>query len=180
MISFQRVKTPTAAAAFFIDHLAEADNHLQMLGQRTVTYVNNRMQQEHSRLDHLAHRIPMLFFLVKTRQGAVIDRLEQQMLSLMRQQLSQARYRLELLQGRTLPAITQKLNTEKHRLEQYNLRLKAVDPQIILQRGYSLTTLHGKAIRDASMIKDGDTIETRFAKGSVTSIVQSQQQNHHA
>ena len=145
-----------------------------------MTYVNNRMQQEHSRLDHLAHRIPMLFSLVKTRQGAVIDRLEQQMFSLMRQQLSRARYRLELLHGRTLPALTQKLNTEKHRLEQYDLRLKAVDPQIILQRGYSLTTLHGKAIRDAAVIKEGDTIVTRFAKGSVSSIVQSHQQNHHA
>ena len=151
-----------------------------MLGQRVVAYVNTRMQQEHSRLNHLAHRIPMLFSLVKTRQGAVIDRLEQQILSLMRQQLSQVRYRLELLHGRTLPALTQKLNTEKHRLEQYDLRLKAVDPQIILQRGYSLTTLHGKTIREASMIKEGDVIVTRFAKGAVSSIVQSHQQNHHA
>ena len=166
MISFQRVKTPTA--------------HLQMLGQRTVTYVNTRMQQEHNRLDHLTHRIPMLFSLVKTRQGAIIDRLSQQILSLMRQQLSQARYHLELIHGRTLPALTQRLSTEKHRLEQYGLRLKAVDPQIILQRGYSLTTLHGKAIRDASTLKEGDTIVTRFAQGSVSSIVKSQQQKHHA
>ena len=175
MISFQRVKTPTAAAAFLIEHLAAADSHLQMLGQRTVTYVNTRMQQERNRLDHLTHRIPMLFSLVKTRQGAIIDRLSQQILSLMRQQLSQARYHLELIHGHTLPALTQRLSREKHRLEQYGLRLKAVDPQIILQRGYSLTTLHGKAIRDASTLKEGDTIVTRFAQGSVSSIVKSHQ-----
>ena len=126
MISFQRVKTPTAAAAFLIEHLAAADSHLQMLGQRTVTYVNTRMQQERNRLDHLTHRIPMLFSLVKTRQGAIIDRLSQQILSLMRQQLSQARYHLELIHGHTLPALTQRLSREKHRLEQYGLRLKAV------------------------------------------------------
>lgn len=175
MISFQRVKTPTAAAAFLIDHLAETDTHLQMLGQRMVTYVNTRMQQEHTRLEHLSQRIPMLFSLVKTRQGATLDRLSQQISSLMGQRVAQARYRVELLQSRLAPATRQRLVTEQHRLEQLSLRLKAVDPQVILQRGYSLTTFNGKAVRDASVIKPGDTIVTRLAKGQLTSIVQPQQ-----
>ena len=50
-------------------------------------------------------------------------------------------------------------------------RAKAVDPQLLLKRGYSITLKDGKAVKDSSILTSGMEIETHFAKGKVTSVV---------
>ena len=41
----------------------------------------------------------------------------------------------------------------------------------MLKRGYSITRINGKAVRDASQLKTGDEIETQLEKGTVKSKV---------
>ena len=62
-------------------------------------------------------------------------------------------------------------NQVLHGLE---LQLQALDPQRVLHRGYSLTTLKksGILVRDASQLKPGDRLVTRFASGSVDAVVE--------
>jgi len=54
-------------------------------------------------------------------------------------------------------------------------RLKALDPQSVLKRGYSITTLlpHGTIISQSKKLKKDNIINTRFAQGSVESIVKN-------
>jgi exodeoxyribonuclease VII large subunit len=47
----------------------------------------------------------------------------------------------------------------------------SLDPQLILKRGYSITTLNGKAVHDGKQLKPGDEIETRLEQGTIKSIV---------
>jgi exodeoxyribonuclease VII large subunit len=58
MVSHTRVKTPTAAAAFLIDHLKTVSDQLTMLSEA----------------------IPRLFSVVRTRQEARLDNLYQRIL----------------------------------------------------------------------------------------------------
>jgi len=51
-------------------------------------------------------------------------------------------------------------------------RAAALDPKLLLSRGYSITIHNGKAVRDKDTLKPGDEIETIFEKGKVKSIVQ--------
>ena len=44
------------------------------------------------------------------------------------------------------------------------LMLQGFDPQLLLSRGYSITLLNGKAIRDPRQLKAGYEIETRVEK----------------
>lgn len=46
-----------------------------------------------------------------------------------------------------------------------------LDPQRVLNRGYSITRLNGQVIKDASTLKSGDVLQTLFASGSVASTV---------
>ena len=47
----------------------------------------------------------------------------------------------------------------------------AQDPERLLSRGYSITLKDGKSIKDASQLKAGEEIETRFAKGVAKAVV---------
>ena len=50
--------------------------------------------------------------------------------------------------------------------------VRALDPQLILDRGYSITLLNGKAVRNSSELAPGDELHTRFAEGEVKSVVE--------
>ena len=54
MVSHTRVKTPTAAAAFLIDHLAEVMSRIDECQTAVVAYVNRRMEMERMRLDRVS------------------------------------------------------------------------------------------------------------------------------
>lgn len=171
MVSCVRVKTPTAAAAFLIDNLAQVWQHIQGCQDRIVHEVQHRMDQELSRLTHVATRIPVLFSLVKTRQEARLDRLATSLTTLIRQRMDREDNRLTLLTTRLVPALERRLTQEQHRLEQLSLRLQALDPHLLLRRGYSITLHNGHAVHDASQVKPGDTIETLVANGRLRSVV---------
>ena len=71
-------------------------------------------------------------------------------------------------------ALTIRLQSAAARLEKAEARLVAYSPYGVLERGYSLTTAaDGSVVRDAASLKEGDAIVTRFARGSVSSVVTS-------
>ena len=151
MVSHTRVKTPTAAAALLIDHLKEMLDTV-MNAQNSITrLVQQKLSTLSAQLSNVSEAIPRLFTIVKTRQEAKIDALQQ---------------RIPMLLERRLLA-------ENHRLQLMEEKLKALDPQLLLKRGYSITLHNGRAVKDATPLKAGDEIETRLAQGLIHSIVKS-------
>ncbi len=171
MVSHTRVKTPTAAAAFLVDHLEDVWLHINDCQTRLLNVVNRRMDLAKERLSRLAERIPTLFSLVKVQQTNRVDRLANRLSTLMHELLMHEQYRVQALERVMQPLAQQRLTTERHRLEQLGIRLHSVDPALMLKRGYSITRINGKAVRDASQLKTGDEIETQLEKGTVKSKV---------
>jgi len=66
---------------------------------------------------------------------------------------------------------TETIRTEKKNLNSIQEKLRLVDPQNILKRGYSLTMLNGKIVKSVKQIKIGDQLETRLSDGTVESMV---------
>ena len=126
---------------------------------------------ERMRLDKLSEKIPVLFSVVKMRQENFLDRLQHQMTSSIINKLTDERHHLERIQ-QNLPSLAERFSMkEQHRLEMLTQRLKAVDPQNVLKRGYSITLHNGKTVRNIADLKVGDVIETRVEKGSIKSEV---------
>ena len=171
MISFQRVKTPTAAAAFLINHLAEVYARVMDAQETIVQNVKHRLQVEKMRIERLSSTIPVQFSLVKTKQGAYLDRLMTRITTNLQSKISDAQRRLEILSQNIQPVLERKMLNENHRLQLLQQRIQAQDPELLLKRGYSITLKDGKSIRSASQLKAGDIIETRFAEGHVKSEV---------
>lgn len=172
MISFQRVKTPTAAAAFLIDHLTSVYARVEDAQEAIGNYVQRRLQVERMRLERLSGNIPTLFSLVKTKQDARLDRLMSGLTGCVQLKLANAHRKMEILSQNVQPILERKMLKEQHRLQMLGQRVKSQDPELLLKRGYSITLKEGKSVRDATSLKSGDTIETRFAKGTVRSTVQ--------
>lgn len=151
MISHTRVKTPTAAAALLIDHLKGILETIEGAQSMITHYVQQKLSIANSQLSIISEAIPRLFSIVKTRQEAKIDALYT---------------RLPML-------IERRLTSERHRLQLMDEKLKALDPTLLLARGYSITMHNGRAVKDASQLPPGAEIETRLAKGTIHSVIKS-------
>ena len=149
MVAHTRVKTPTAAAAFLIDHLRGVLDRIEHAETTISRYVAQRLVVLQGQLS-----------LLNTRVSASALRV-----------VSDQQHRIESLQNRLPIAIERRLTDHRHRLERLTLLLQGFDPQLLLSRGYSITLHHGRAVRDPQELQEGDEIETRVERGKIKSIV---------
>ena len=147
MVSHTRVKTPTAAAAFLIDHLNEVLDVLNIAQERITRYAQQKLSLLQTQLSMVSEAIPRLFSVAKTRQEAKIDAFQEKMIML----------------------LERRLVTEQHRIQLISERVRNLDPSLLLRRGYSITLHDGKVVKDVTTLRAGDEIETRVANGSVRS-----------
>ena len=171
MVSHTRVKTPTAAAALLIDNLNTAERRIDDARQRIANLTSRKMEVEKLRLSRLAERLPALFESVKDKQEARLDILQERLFRLAEIRLSNCENIVGQLEKKISLTAEHLLMVEKHRLELLDGRAQNLDPQLLLRRGYSITLVGGKALRDPSQVKQGDKIETRLEKGTIISTI---------
>lgn len=150
-VAHTHLKTPTAVAAFLIERLAATSAHVDELSQRISRSVIERISREQQRIIKLASVLPLAFQTVRQRQEHLLDTI--------------------LL--RISNAHRERHIREQHRLQLLEQRLRSLDPALMLQRGYSMTIVDGHLLHDASEVLPGQKITTRLAKGTITSIVTS-------
>lgn len=148
-VAHTSVKTPTAAAAFILEHQLEQLSLLHDLQQRIPLAASAKMQREEQRLALLRQRLPSVVTLRLQRE---YQRLERSLLLL---PISASRM----------------VEKEKHRLELLFQHLESLNPEQLLRRGYSITMMDGKIVTDISNILPGSQIETRLQGGTVLSQV---------
>lgn len=171
MVSHLRVKTPTAAAAFLIDHLQQVLDRIEICQERISRAAQARLTTLNSQLSTFSTRIPPLFSLVKTRHEARLDSVQQRLSAASLRNIDKARTAMEQLATLLLPLVPHLLDRQRHRLELLQQRTVSLDPKLLLKRGYSITLHNGKAIHDAKELKAGDEIETRLEQGTIKSVV---------
>lgn len=171
MVAHTSVKTPTAAAALLIDNLRHTDMLIDGMAERMAKAVDAMMKAETARLGMLTGSIPMLLSLYRERRMSAIGRLESRLFNTAVRMIDIAGMRWEGIEKRISPGIRNLLNREFTRLGSLSGRASAADPINILRRGYSITTIDGKVVRDASSLKVGTEVETRVEKGAFKAVV---------
>lgn len=148
-VAHTKVKTPTAAAAFIIEHQAEEAALLDDLYQRITHSAKEQIQREKQRLEHQRTVLPLLFmgFYQKGEN------------------------RLVLLSQRLSSSAKQSLEREKHSLQLMQQRLNSLDPRLLLKRGYTITTCGGKLVRSIEGLVEGEVLTTQTEKGEIYSKV---------
>lgn len=149
LISFQKVKTPTAAAAFLIDHLTKVLMRVEQARDIIVQSVSLQMERQMTRLQRLSTAVTMNARMFRVREAG----------------------RLDQLKSRLHVSLQHALTKERHRIDMIAQRVNALDPALLLKRGFSMTLLDGRLVRDASQLHPGQEIETILEKGRVKSQV---------
>ena len=171
MISHTRVKTPTAAAAFLIDHLKTVLDSLNDSQEQILRLAQQKLTYYKSLFATVAEVLPRLFSNVKIRQEARLDALNNRLILSSGSKLSTLNSQLSTLAERLPILLDRRLMAEKHRLQLIEEKARSLDPALLLKRGYSITLKDGHAIRDAATLHSGDEIETRLANGTIHSTV---------
>ena len=172
MVSYRRVKTPTAAAAYLINHLTSTLIRVENAQSTIIDYVKKALEIENMRIKHIGAQIPVLFSIVRTKQEARLESLFQRLFTASKELMKQSDFLLLSLQQRVQPAVRGRLSSEHHRLDVLEHRDRLLDPTLLLKRGYSITLHNGKAIHNANDLKIGDTITTLLEIGQIESKVE--------
>ena len=171
MVSHTSVKTPTAAAAFLIDHLKAVMDILNDSQEQIVRLAQQKLTFYKSQFATIAELLPRLFSNVKVRQEARLDALNNSITHLAQLRLSTFNSQLSTIESKLPILLERRVMTEKHRLQLIEEKAKSLDPTLLLSRGYSITLKDGKTVRDAQQLQTGDDIETRLANGTIHSTV---------
>jgi len=192
-IAHTRMKTPTAVASFFIDTLRSSFDNVLGIVDRVAHYANDCLQGEHRRLVNCEAMLPALAETRLTAARALLDREMTRIPVLVQSRLNTARGRLDsilrlvgalseantsqasrsidALKDRLAVSVDVALRREMIKLENLAGLVDVLSPSNTLRRGYSITRVEGKAVTDADGLKTGQTIETEFRHGRVSSIV---------
>ena len=171
MVSHTRVKTPTAAAAFLIEHLQDVYSLIVEAEEDVIRCVTDRLQKERLRINRLIELLPKQLAAFLTAQHARLGRLIELLPRQTAACLTSQRGNLDLLAATMRSVLERRMLQENHRMELLEHRVDAVNPEKLLQRGYSITRSNGRVVRSPEQLKAGDEIETTMEKGTIKSVV---------
>ena len=152
-VADRRTPTPSAAAELAVPDRSEVAAWLAAAASRMNRAVGSSLR---ARRSTLRSRLRGYLFRVPQRR---LETLEQQ---------------LDLQLGATVRGITNAWNTRRRVARHLGEVLRLSDPDLPLQRGYSLTFIAGSSrpLRDAGCVSEGDEVETRLGVGRLTSRVE--------
>lgn len=128
------------------------------------------------RVAHISVKTPTaaaeLLISKMKEQWELLQNLQERLLRTADQQVNLRRNMLDRLQMRLQMSHANLLQRRHIALDLIEKTISLHSPERIFRQGYSLTTLHGHVVRDASELHPGDEIVTHFAQGQIGSKVQ--------
>jgi exodeoxyribonuclease VII large subunit len=150
LVAYRSLKTPTAVADFIVEHNSEFESKLDEVWHWITDEAYDRIRLENQKITDLATQ---LHHAVKAR--LILES-------------NQLNHRVLMLKQWTKNT----LQTHNRRIEFIDSLLRAIDPDKVLSRGYSITSKNGKTITRATDLHTGETIQTTFHEGMIKSVVE--------
>ena len=162
-----RAPTPTAAAEMAANDRGVGLEALSVLEQRLSRGLIRQQDRQAQRLDAVASRLgrPQAFL---GQHNQWLDRLAGRLQTGVRSQFMAQGHQLERLNDRLDFNQAQQVPQRAQRLERAALRLSAVDPRQVLERGYAwLSDDKGQALTHAGQFQPGQSVQATLSDGVV-------------
>src|SRR4030043_255430 len=173
MVAHTKLKTPTAVAEFLISGMNSFEERLLDAQSTLVNRAKELLREENHRLQYLMHQFR---HIVRDRFNGEINRIETALHRLIHgttQIMDGNNNKLKLEVNRLVGGLKIVFQEHKSKIKNFEQAIRLLDPINVLQRGYSITYLREKAIKDSSELQTGDIIRTKVYKGSVNSKVEA-------
>jgi exodeoxyribonuclease VII large subunit len=193
LVAHTKLKTPTAAAEFLLSKFVENESVLQDLKERIEFIIEENISNQRVQFEKRLSSIAPLIIQKTSREYIFIERFFSKLSFSANKTLSNEHANtLKSIKSFKLSSLmclagstnsikqieTSLINHAPRYIEQQNNYIDKIsnintslDPLNILKRGYSITLLNGKIIKDPNHIKKGETITTILHKGKLKSTV---------
>jgi exodeoxyribonuclease VII large subunit len=143
-----RAPTPSAAAELVAPHLDELRDDIRSLADRVYIALQNKLDEERVGVERVNRRL---------------------ILSSPVARIAAIRRRLEELKERNAMLLGHSLELRQARVSSLASRLKVLNPNQILERGYAIVSRErdGKVITDTGEIRPGEKLQVRVKTGTV-------------
>ncbi|MCX6260822.1 MAG: exodeoxyribonuclease VII large subunit, partial [Bacteroidia bacterium] len=149
IVAHRSLKTPTAVADFLIDCMNNAENHLVDLSNEITDRSMLMLEKSKKKIETARLRLIPVARAQLSLTGTALIR-KKEILA------SSSKNRLSII---------------NNQLAGFNNSLKILDPENVLKRGYTITSLNGKILKKCKQIKKQDLLDTKFSDGSLSSKV---------
>ncbi len=149
LVAHSPMKTPTAVADFIVTNNALFENSLLELQKLVQNKANEAIGQQKISLENIEQRI---------KNSASMNLLKKH------QEVDNIKSRID-------SSLAQLFIVENNKIAQIEEKIKLLNPQNILRKGYSVTTKNGKIIKSIENIKKGETVTTLLPDGKFDSRV---------
>ena len=171
-VAYQACITPTDCAKRLIERASESWDAMVRAARDIAEGARACLGAYSTGLTSAGHRLQQIlskrFLQEKTNLAQIGVSLKKDMHFLFQSEIARLQRNADGLRQGTRKII----EFEKARFELSEQKVKSADPKQVLAKGYTLTLdANGKFIRNASELKPGDHITTRFRGGDVTSQV---------
>lgn len=172
MVAHTRVKTPTAAAEFIIHHQENELAEVEELETSIRNAASAILLSEKQRLALLTNKLPNLFVILRQKEQSRIERAFIRIQSAAIQRSITENALVENKAQKLETAVSNLLAAQQHKVEMLHTKVESSNPQRILNLGFSITRINGKAVTDSNAVKQGQTIETTLKNGIIKSTAQ--------
>lgn len=193
IVAHRSLKTPTAVADFLIECMSNAESHLNEMSSEIIKSSKEIFEMSRQRIESCRIRlIPVARMMIseikEELSGMIIEMINIGKEYIVRAGLFPANqisrintasrsflmHNNSALTVRNQKIITSSANLLKgtnSKIDALENSLKILDPENVLKRGYTITSLRGKIIKSGSQVKKDDLISTLFSDGQVASRV---------
>ena len=169
-IANTRCKTPTAVAEFLIAHQRQAWNSVCEKVNEITRFTSMYLDGEKQRLTQVETFIPSFLNQLLERENLRLKNLTNTIPLASNSITTREHTRLQGLHSQLEPALSAAISRAKERLRSTFELVEVLKPENTLKRGFSITRVDGKALRDASSVREGTMIETQLASGTIRSV----------
>jgi exodeoxyribonuclease VII large subunit len=193
LVASRSLKTPTAVADFLIDSMATSENNIIVMSKGIIESSRIIIEKNKNRVETFGIK---LLPLARVMISGIRDKLSAKILDILNigkeliykasmipsnqeSHLSTSVKTFVLQKETILKENVQRLTTGTiNCLSMNNVRLKSLsnnlqllDPENVLQRGYSITSINGKILKKSNSLKNNDIIDTQLYDGTFRSRV---------
>jgi exodeoxyribonuclease VII large subunit len=154
----------------------ELANNCAQFPLPVITGIGHR--RDESVLDIVAHtsaKTPTaaaeLLIHAMLSQASWLEGVQQDLITAVRGRLDGEKHRLQSLVQRIPVATALFMQGQHHRLDLWQKYMDAASPEHVLELGYSITRVNGRAVRSIAEISPGDRVTTTVAGGEFTGTV---------
>ncbi len=174
MISFHNAITPTKLAEYFIQIFNNYHDPVER-AREFIIDKSRRLITEHSK--QFKSETKLFKSVTRNMLQKNKNNLKIQVQSLLQQSIfrfrNERQKRLQLYQKLNSGTLVF-LKSKNNDLENAKKNIHNMSPENVLKRGYSITLLNGKSVKNTEEVKTGDILHTTLFEGNIKSIVENE------